>query len=45
MDFYTAAEILEEIMEDGYLEEEQITAMEIAIEVLHDKAGEEDDLR
>lgn len=45
MDYYSASKILEEIMEETYLEEEQIEALEIAIEVLHEKDSEEDDLK
>lgn len=45
MDYYMASKILEEIMEETYLESEQVEAMETAIELLHEKAGEEDDLK
>ena len=36
MDHATAADILEEIMEMGYLEDDQIEAMEIAINLLRE---------
>lgn len=45
MDYNTASEILQGIMEDNYLEEEQVEAMELAINVLHDKLSEEDDIK
>lgn len=46
MDYNTASEILQEIMEDNYLEEEQVEAMETAIQLLHTQSErEEDDLR
>jgi hypothetical protein len=45
MDYYSASKILEEIMEETYLEEEQIEALELAIEVLHDMDSKEDDLK
>jgi len=45
MDYNTASEILQGIMEDSYLEEEQVEAMELAIDILHNKLSEEDDGR
>ena len=45
MDFYTAAEILEEVMELADLDNSQMQALEVAIELLKERAGEEDDLR
>ena len=46
MDYYSASKILEEIMEETYLEEEQIEALETAIQCLNAQASMyEDDLR
>ena len=43
MDYNTASEILQGIMEDTYLEEEQVEAMETAIHLLHAQSEREDD--
>lgn len=46
MDYNTASEILQGIMEDNYFEEEQVEAMETAIQCLNAQASrDEDDLR
>lgn len=41
MDYYTAAEVLEEVMENEDLEDEQIEALEVAIELLKDHSGDD----
>lgn len=43
MDYYTAAEILEEVMEIADLEDSQMEALETAIELLKEHAGEEEE--